>query len=64
VRLEIHTNFLPENLKEDHRKDLGKDNINIDLKDKVCEGVEWSHLAQDREQCCDLVNTVMNLWVQ
>jgi hypothetical protein len=26
-------------------------------------GVEWIHLAQDRDRCQALVNAVMNLWV-
>jgi hypothetical protein len=28
------------------------------------EGVDWMHLAQDRDQWQALANTVMNLWVQ
>jgi hypothetical protein len=27
------------------------------------DGVDWIHVVQDRDQCCALVNTVMNLWV-
>jgi hypothetical protein len=27
-----------------------KDNIRMDLKEIRCEGVEWIHLAQDRDQ--------------
>jgi len=27
------------------------------------EGVEWIHLAQNRDKWSDLVNTVVNLWV-
>jgi hypothetical protein len=27
------------------------------------EGMDWMHLAKDRGQWWDLVNTAMNLWV-
>jgi hypothetical protein len=37
--------------------------IRIDLREMECEGVDWMHLAQDREQWRVLVNTVMNLQV-
>jgi hypothetical protein len=40
-----------------------EDNINMDLKEIGWEGVDWIHLAQDRDRWQDLVNTVMNLWV-
>jgi hypothetical protein len=35
----------------------------MDLKEKGWEGVEWNHLAQDRDQWWNLENTVMNLWI-
>jgi len=41
-----------------------EDNIRKDLREIGCEGTEWIHLAQDRDQQWVLVNTVMNLWVQ
>jgi hypothetical protein len=40
-----------------------KDNIRIDLRETWWEGVNWIHLAQDRDQRWALVNTVMNLRV-
>jgi hypothetical protein len=30
----------------------------VNLGEIVCEGVDWVRLAQDRDQCLDLVNTV------
>jgi len=38
-------------------------NIRMDLKEIVREGVDWVHVAQDRDQWWDLVNTIINLWV-
>jgi len=40
-----------------------EDNIRMDLKKTGREGVDWIHLAQDRDQWRAVVNTVMNLWV-
>jgi hypothetical protein len=37
------------------------DNIRMDLREIGWEGVDWIHLAQDRDQWWTLVNTVMNL---
>jgi len=34
----------------------------MDLREIGWEGVEWMHLAQDRDQLQAVVNTVMNLW--
>jgi hypothetical protein len=39
------------------------DNIRMDLKEIGLQGVDWIHLAQDRDQWWSLVNTVMNLQV-
>jgi len=38
-------------------------NIRMDLRETGWEGVDWMHLAQDRDQWWTLVNMVMNLWV-
>jgi len=64
----MHTIFWLENLKErDQKRSLGrpmhrwKDNIRMNLREIGCEGVDWMHLAQDREQWWALVNMVMNL---
>jgi hypothetical protein len=35
----------------------------MDLREIEWEGVDWTHLAQDRDQWQALVNTVMNLRV-
>jgi hypothetical protein len=40
-----------------------EDFIKMDLRDIGLEGVEWIHLAQNRDQSQALVNTVMNFWV-
>jgi hypothetical protein len=38
-----------------------KDNMKMDIKQTGWEGVDWIHLAQDRDLWPALVNTVMNL---
>jgi hypothetical protein len=38
-------------------------NIRISLWEVGWEGVDWIHLAQDRDQWRAVVNTVMKLWV-
>jgi hypothetical protein len=40
-----------------------KDDIKMDLRDIGRSGMDWIHLAQDRDQWRDLVNTVVNLRV-
>jgi hypothetical protein len=40
-----------------------EDNIKIDLKEIVCDDVDWIHLAQGKDQWQALVNMVMNLQV-
>jgi hypothetical protein len=37
-----------------------EDNIGMDLREIGWEGVDWIHLAQDRDQWRAVVNTVMN----
>jgi hypothetical protein len=39
------------------------DNIKIDLREIGWDGVDWIHLALDRDQWRALLNTVMNLRV-
>jgi len=41
-----------------------EDNIQMDLTEIGCEGVDWRHLAQDRDLLWALVNMVMDLRVQ
>jgi hypothetical protein len=38
-----------------------KDNINMNFRQIVWCGMDWIHLAQDRDQSAALVNSVMNL---
>jgi hypothetical protein len=40
-----------------------RDNIRMDLREVESKGVDWMHLAQERDQWRALVNMVMNLWV-
>jgi hypothetical protein len=35
----------------------------LDLRDTWREGVDWMHLAQNRDPWRTVVNTVTNLWV-
>jgi hypothetical protein len=55
--------------KSEGKRPLGRprfrweNNIRMDLRKIGCEGVEWMHLAQDRDQWQALVNMLMNLWV-
>jgi hypothetical protein len=39
------------------------DNIKVDLREIGWDGMDWIDLAQDRDYCRALVNTVMNLRV-
>jgi hypothetical protein len=40
-----------------------EDNINLDLYEVECEGMDWIDLAQDKNRWRALVNAVMNLRV-
>jgi len=39
-----------------------EDNIKVNLREIWWEGVDWIHLAQNRDQRRTSVNTVTNLW--
>jgi hypothetical protein len=41
-------------------RNICEDNIRMNLREVGWEGVDWMHLAQDRDQWRVLVNTVMN----
>jgi hypothetical protein len=53
--------------KPERKRPLGRprhkwvDNIKINLRKKGWDGMDWIDLAQDRDRCRALVNTVMNL---
>jgi hypothetical protein len=55
--------------KPDRKRPLGRpsrrwvDNIRIDLREIGWNGMDWTDVAQDRDQWRVLVNTVMNLRV-
>jgi len=38
-------------------------NIRMDRRDTEWKGVDWMHLAQDRDQWRTLLNTLINPWV-
>jgi alpha-glucosidase (family GH31 glycosyl hydrolase) len=60
-RGETCTGFWWESLKEkDHLEDQGIDGIKLDLREIGWGGVEWIHLAQDRDRWRAVVNVVMN----
>jgi hypothetical protein len=63
---ETCTGFWWESPKEkDHLEDQGVDEdwIKMDLREIGLGGVEWIHLAQDRDRWRTVVNAVMNLRV-
>jgi hypothetical protein len=62
----VHIKFLSEYLKgrdrfEDRRS--WEDNIRTDLREIGWKGVDWMHVAYDRDQWRVLVNTIINLRV-
>jgi hypothetical protein len=62
---EIHTNFCSENLKvKDYWDDIGvARRIMLEwlLRKQGRTGLDWMHVAQDRDHWQALVNTVINL---
>jgi len=40
-----------------------EDNINMDVEEGGCEGMNWINVAQDRDIWWAVVRAVMNLWV-
>jgi hypothetical protein len=57
---------MKEGVKErDHSEDVGVDGREIlnRISGKLCEGVDWIHLVQDRGQWRAVVNTVMKILV-
>jgi hypothetical protein len=44
-------------------RNMWEDNIRLGLREIGWEGVDWIHLAQDRDQWCDILNTLINLQV-
>lgn len=59
---EMHTGFSWETQKRPLGKHTrGRDNIKMDLKETGWDGMDWIHLAQDRDQWWTLVNTAMTL---
>jgi hypothetical protein len=40
-----------------------EDNMRMDLQEAGCRGMDWIHLAQNRDRWRALVNAVMNFWV-
>ena len=40
-----------------------EDNIEMELQEVGCEGMDWIDLAQDRDRGRAVVTAVMNLWV-
>jgi hypothetical protein len=40
-----------------------KDNVRMNLREIGRESVDWMHLAQDRDQWCAVINTVMDIRV-
>jgi hypothetical protein len=66
---EMRNEYRILSVKPDGKRPLGRprrrweDNIKMDLRKIGWEGVNWIHLAQDRNRWRDVVNTVMSLRV-
>jgi hypothetical protein len=48
-------------ISDDRRRTVVEDNIKMDLREIGWGGMDWIDLAEDRDQCHALVNTIMNL---
>jgi hypothetical protein len=42
---------------------MWEDDIKMDVTETEMGGMDWINLAQDRDQCRALINTVMDIWV-
>jgi hypothetical protein len=51
-----------ERLLRKHRRSCGE-NIKLDYKETDLKGVDWNHLALDRDRWLPFVNTTVNLQV-
>jgi hypothetical protein len=40
-----------------------EDNIQMDLREMACEGVDWIYVTHDRDQWLGVVNMIMNVSV-
>jgi hypothetical protein len=66
----MFTEIWLENLKQrDHLRNLAIDetvvssyNIEMSVKEMVCEGMQWIHMPQDRAQRQAVVKALMNSW--
>jgi hypothetical protein len=59
----MHTNIRIFLLEKLGKRPLGRPRHRWDLWEIECEGMDWMHLAQDRDQRQALLSTVINLWV-
>ena len=60
----MYTGFSWGSMRErDHLKDRHRweDNMKMDHQEVECGGMDWIHLAQDRDRGRELVNAVMSL---
>jgi hypothetical protein len=61
ARREMRTKIWLDSLKIFNFKGIHGDNIKIDLTKAGWEGVDWIHVAQDRDRRRDLVDTVIKV---